>query len=109
MTPKYEIGVVYKKGNRHCLAVAGKTLITFKGGQIQEVRPQAKYEVVRSISVEALCKIWGITLDELDKGTAAYLSPSTEGIKPRPRGSRRRRAADEHAWRNLRLIRLQAG
>lgn len=109
MTPKYEIGVVYKKGNRHCLAVSATTLISFKNGQIQEVRPQAKYEVVRGISVESLCKVWGITLDDLDKATAAYLSPSTEGIKPRPRGSRRRRAADEQAWRNLRLIRLQAG
>ena len=106
---RHEIGVVYKKGSRHCLAVSANTLITFKNGSLSEVKPQAKYDVVRSISVETLCKLWGISLTDLDKGTAKYLAPSTEGIKPRPRGSRRRRAADEHAWRNMRLIRLQAG
>ena len=110
MTPSFEIGVVYKKSGRYCLAVSGNSLITFnKDRKLQEIKPYAKYEVVRSISVEELCKLWGITLDALDKQTAKYLSPSNEGIKPRPRGSRRRRAADEFAWRNLRLTRLQAG
>ena len=85
---RHEIGVVYKKGSRHCLAVGANTLITFKNGSLSEVKPQAKYDVVRSISVETLCKLWGISLDDLDKGTAKYLAPSTEGIKPRPRGSR---------------------
>jgi hypothetical protein len=109
MSPRFEIGVVYKKGSRYCLAVSENTLITFKDGKLQEVRPYAKYDVVRSISVETLCKLWGVSLETLDKQTSKYLAPSNEGIRPRPRGSRRRAAADEALWRNLRLTRLRAG
>lgn len=102
----FEIGVVYKKNGRHFLAVSNKTLITFAKGEMQEVRPYAKYEVVRSISVDELCQQWGVPLDQLDKVTASFLAPATEGLKTRPRGSRRRKVADEFAWRNLRLTRL---
>lgn len=105
----FEIGVVYRKNSRYYLAVSERMLITFKGGQLQEIRPYARYDVVRSISVEELCAKWGITLDHLDEVTARYLAPSAEGVKPRPRGSRRQRAADELAWRSLRTIRLLAG
>lgn len=105
----YEIGVVYRKSGKLYLAVTEKTLISFKDGEMQEVRPQARYEMVRSISCEDLVARWGITLDRLDEVTAAYLAPATEGLKTRPRGSRRQRAADEMAWRDLRTIRLLAG
>lgn len=105
----FEIGVVYRKNSRYYLAVSERMLITFKSGQLQEIRPYARYDVVRSISVEELCGKWGITLDHLDEVTARYLAPSAEGVKPRPRGSRRQRAADELAWRCLRTIRLLAG
>jgi hypothetical protein len=105
----FEIGVVYRKNSRYYLAVSERTLITFKNGQQQEIRPYARYDVVRSISVEELCGKWGITLDFLDEVTSRYLAPSAEGVKPRPRGSRRQRAADELAWRSLRTIRLLAG
>jgi len=106
MPASFEVGVVYRKGSRHFLAVSESTLITFKNGRVHEVKPYARYEVVRSISVEELCSRWGISLDGLDEVTSKYLAPSAEGIKPRPRGSRRRRAADEWAWRDLRTIRI---
>jgi hypothetical protein len=105
----FEIGVVYRKNSRYYLAVSERTLITFKNGTLQEIRPYARYDVVRSISVEELCQRWSITLDCLDEATARYLAPSAEGVKPRPRGSRRQRAVDEMAWRSLRTIRLLAG
>ena len=107
MTTSFEIGVVYRKNSRHFLAVDDKTLITFgKDGSLQEVKPYARYDVVRSISVEELCGVWGITLDRLDQATSSYLAPAAEGLKTRPRGSRRQRAADEFAWRSLRMIRM---
>lgn len=102
----YEVGVVYRKNTRMFLAVSDRTLITWRDGEIQEVRPYAKYDAVRSISVEELCKRWGVDLDHLDTITSKYLAPELEGIHPRPRGSRRRRAVDENAWRNLRMIRM---
>ncbi len=105
---QFEIGVVYRKGSRHFLAVRTDTLITFKDGEVVEVRPHAKYEVVRSISVEEMCGQWGITLDRLDGATASYLAPAADTLKTRPRGSRRSRVADEFAWRHLRTIRLAA-
>lgn len=112
MIPRFEIGVVYRKGTKHCLAVDEDKLVTFRGREAVELRPQVAgaYEVVRSISVDALCTLWEITLEDLDQVTARYLAPAEDGLKTRPRGSRRRRAADELAWRNLRLTRLhQAG
>lgn len=109
MTPRFEIGVVYKKNARYYLAVDEGTLISFRDGELQEVRPQVRYEVVRSIAVETLCNLWGITLDALDEQTAKYLTPTNLEVRSRPRGSRRRRAADEFAWYNLRLTRLAAG
>jgi hypothetical protein len=102
----FEIGVVYRKNGRLHLAVNHKTLITYRNETFSEVRPYQRYDVVRGISVEELCKQWGLELDELDRATAVYLTPSTEGLKTRPRGSRRRRAADQDAWRQLRTIRL---
>ena len=104
--PMFEIGVVYRKNSRLYLAVSERNLITFRNGRAIEVKPYARYEVVRSISVDELCKRWGITIDHLDKSTAQYLAPSPEGIKPRPRGSRRQRVADEFAWKSLRLIKI---
>jgi len=105
----FEIGVVYKKSGRHYLAVTDKVLISFKNGDMQEVRPQARYDVVRSISVDELCSNWGINLDRLDEATSQYLAPPEENLKTRPRGSRRQRAADEEAWKSMRITRLVAG
>jgi len=102
----FEIGVVYRKGTRLFLAVTNKILISFKNSEVFEVKPNQRYESVRSISVEELCKRWGIVLSALDKITTSYLAPPPETLKTRPRGSRRRRAADEDAWRQLRTIRV---
>ena len=102
----FEIGVVYKKNNRFFLAVTDRILVSFREGQPMEVRPHHRYDLVRSISVEKLCAHWGVTLDDLDRVTAAYLAPAPEVVKTRPRGSRRRRAADELAWREFRTMRL---
>ncbi|MCA8923395.1 MAG: hypothetical protein KDD82_16380 [Planctomycetes bacterium] len=105
---KYEVGVVYTRGGCYLLAVSTDTLITFEDGEPREAKPSKRgVEAVRSLSVEQLCTRWGVTLDALDKATAKYLAPSIEGIQPRPRGSRRRRAAaDEFAWKEMRTIRL---
>jgi len=102
----FEIGVVYRKNGRFFLAVSNKVLMTFKDGQPSEVRPYHRYDSVRGVSVEDLCRQWGIKLSDLDAATSKYLAPSEEGLKTRPRGSRRKRAADEHAWRALRTIRV---
>ncbi|MGE0708029.1 MAG: hypothetical protein AB7N76_17535 [Planctomycetota bacterium] len=105
----YEIGVVYRKGKQLFLAVTNRLLITYKDAALQEVKPQARYDVVRGLSVEELCGEWGIPLSELDETTYRYLAPSREGLKTRPRGTRRKAAADEDSWRQLRTIRLVAG
>jgi hypothetical protein len=106
MTPSFEIGVVYRKNGRLHLAVSERDLITFRNGRVVEVKPYNKYEVVRSISVDEICQRWGITIERLDHETSRFLAPSPEGIKPRPRGSRRQRVADEYAWKTLRLIKI---
>lgn len=107
--PLFEIGVVYRKGTRMFLAVSDRTLITLDRGEVQEIRPTTRYDAVRSISVQELCGLWGITLDRLDETVMQYLAPSQERVKTRPRGSRRQRAADELKWRSRRTVRLLAG
>lgn len=103
----YEIGVVYRKGGRLFLAMSERTLITFdKDGELVEVKPVARYDAVRTISVEDLCGRWGITLDHLDEVTQRYLMAQAAEARPRPRGSRRQRVADEFAWKTMRLIRI---
>ncbi len=104
--PMFEIGVVYRKNSKLYLAVSERDLITFRRCRLVEVKPYAKYEVVRAISVEELCGRWGITIEQLDRETPRFLAPSPDGIKPRPRGSRRQRVADEFAWKTLRLIKI---
>ena len=107
--PMFEIGVVYRKNNRHFLAVTNRILISFKKGKAFEVRPNHRYDSVRSISVEELCKQWGVTLRDLDAITTKYLAADPQTLKTRPRGSRRRQAADADAWRALRTIRIHVG
>jgi len=106
VTPPLEIGVVYRKGSKLYLAVTEHELLTFKDGRPVQSMPPQRYEVVRSISVDDLCQRWGITIERLDELTTRYLAPSPAGIKPRPRGARRQRVADEHAWKQLRLMRV---
>lgn len=103
----YEIGVVYQKGGRYHLAVSERTLVTFKNGRVREVRPHTPYEPVRSMSVEELCRAWGIDARRLDELMARYVTPTT--ARTRPRGSsRRERAAAELAWMVLRTRRIAA-
>lgn len=83
-----------------------RVLISFKNREVLEVKPYAKYEVVRHISVDDLCRRWDISVDRLDRQTTSYLSPSPEGVKPRPRGRKGRRFAEDQTWRMRRTIRM---
>ena len=104
--PGFEIGVVYKKGSKYFIAVDAKTLVTCGKGRAAEVRPSTRYDMVRKISVDDLCGHWGITLDQFDVLMCSYIAPSQETAKPRPRGSRRPREADEELWRRHRTGRI---
>ena len=104
--PHYEIGVVYKKNSRLYLAVTDRELISFKKGQQIEVRPYVKYDVVRHLTVTDLCSRWGITTEALDHAAKSYFTPSQQGIKPRPHGSRSLRSTEDQRWRAYRTIRL---
>lgn len=102
----FEVGIVYQKGHLFFIAVSPSALVTFKNGETVEVRPHTTYDMVRSISVEALCERWGITLEKLDEMTAQYLPVPQDSVKPAPRGSRRLRKNDESVWREIRSGRL---
>jgi hypothetical protein len=75
----FEIGFVYRRKDKFFLAVTENVLLTVQAGEFREYRPSARFEVVRNISVERLCRSWGVTSDELDRATAKYLTPSIEG------------------------------
>ena len=75
----FEIGFVYRRKDKYFLAVTENTLLTVQGGEVREYRPSARFEVVRNLSVDRLCRGWGITSADLDQATAKYLTPSIEG------------------------------
>lgn len=104
--PKFEIGVVYKKNSRLYLAVTERELISFKHGKLVEVRPYVRYNALRNVTVNDLCKRWKVSSERLDQATRAYLTPDTEDLKTRPRGTRMQRQYEDIAWRIHRTIRL---
>jgi hypothetical protein len=103
---KHEIGIVYKKGSRLFIAVAESLLVNCEKGLVTEVRPNSKYEAVRSISVEDLCEKWDLSLDQFDVLMTGYLSPSNTDVRSRPRGSRRDKKDDDEYWRRHRTGRI---
>jgi len=71
--PQFEIGMVYRKNSRLHLAVNHHMLITVERGKFKTVKPHVKYEPIRHISVEELCKRWRIDIDTLDALSEHYL------------------------------------
>lgn len=102
----FEVGLVYKKGHLYYIAVSPYILVTFRNGEVVEVRPYSTYDVVRSISVDDLCGRWGIDLSKLDEMTSRYLPVPQDTVKPAPRGSRRLRRNEEGVWKEIRSGRL---
>jgi hypothetical protein len=103
---QFEIGLIYKKSGRLHIAVDPDTLVSCKNGKASKIKPTSKYEVVRSISVEALTESWGITLDAFDKLVGAYLGPPEGCVKARPRGTRRTTQTEEDYWKRSRTGRI---
>lgn len=105
--PEFEIGVVYRKETRHFIAVSDVLLVSCAKGLVTEVKPYGKsYSAVRSISVEALCDRWDISLDQFDLLMDGYLTPPQTSIKPRPRGERRKKGDDDEYWQRHRTGRI---
>lgn len=81
----FEIGVVYKSNDKRLfLAVDRDLLITYVHDVIVECAPLIKPSVARNVSVEKLCRVWRITMDDLDVMSAEYFSPiKTDKVKRR--------------------------
>lgn len=103
----FEVGVVYRDRACWYLAVSERLLITFRNGVLHEVRPRARYDVVRAASVEELCVKWAIPLQRFDAMVLLYLAPSR--TREPGGGGRRRRAVEDEVWRSRRTVRLLAG
>ncbi|MGD9725475.1 MAG: hypothetical protein AB7L09_00430 [Nitrospira sp.] len=103
---KYEIGLVYEKDGHYWIATSETVLVNGEGGDITELRPSTKYDLVRSISVEELCEAWSLSLEQFDGLMSSYLAPSAAEVKSRPRGTRRPKSDDDEFWRRHRTGRI---
>lgn len=80
-SPIFEIGVVYKKNSRYYLAVSERLLVSLRNNKLVEIKPYVRYNVVRQMSVEELCRRWKISLAQIDQISRNYFAPSPAGIK----------------------------
>jgi len=105
--PDYEIGVVYQRGPRYYIAVSTSTLISYKNRNVIEIRPHVQYDMVRSVTVERLCELWEMTIDEFDELMSGYLKPPEMDVRTRPRGLKRGADEEEDFWKKHRTGRFR--
>jgi len=105
--PRFEIGCLYKKkGNsRIFLAITRSKLLSAKKGKLAKTTPKVQYKYRNDLTFEDLCENWGISEKRLDEISKEFM-PSPSVTRARPMGTRRRKAADEFFWRELRLTRI---
>lgn len=89
----YEIGEVYTRDyTRYYLAVSETELMGRYKRSFKVFEPFKRFEVMRTISVEDLCRNWRISIDELDRITKPYFSGRCKdegGLAPRTAARRR--------------------
>ncbi len=71
----YEIGMVYRKGEKYFLAVGRQLILTGNDGKVRSFECNDRFERAKSVSVALLCRTWGISTAELDHITRSYLAP----------------------------------
>ena len=105
--PRFEIGCLYKKKgiSRIFLALTNTTLVSAKKGKITKTIPQVQYRYCNELTFEDLCENWGVSEECIDEITQEYLPPPTVE-RTAPRGCRRRKAADEFFWKELRSAKV---
>lgn len=105
--PRFEIGCLYKKKGigRIFLAISHTKLISVKKGKLTKTAPQAQYKHCNELTFGDLCENWDVSEVRLDEITQEYLPPPVSK-RTAPKGSRRRKAADEFFWKELRSAKL---
>lgn len=107
---EFEVGMTYLKNGKYYLAVGDRRLVTLKDGELTEISPYSRYEPARSLSVEALCKHWGVSLERLDQLTAKFFTPQLcHDASPSYRTAQRRNMFREPSIRTVSLVPRLAG
>jgi hypothetical protein len=100
----YEVGMTYTKSGKFFLAVDSRTLVTFRDGDFIEINPYSRYEPARSLSVESLCRHWGVKIERLDEVSRQYFTPyECHDANPSYRTAQRRNMNRESSIRIIRL------
>jgi len=105
--PYFEIGCIYKKEGKRTLFLATThyELIYTESGVVKKTTPYTQYKYRNDITFDDLCENWGVTEERLDEISKEYM-PTPGVTRTRPKGNRKRRAAEEHDWRELCLARI---
>lgn len=103
---KLEIGVIYKdrKSKKLYLAIHKNKLLTVVKGKDRVSNPKDKLLSVIHVSVDRLCRTWGISLDHLDDLSLKYLKlpkPTQEWFRLPLKKKENKETKDAH-WRQMR-------
>lgn len=100
-----DIGVVYRRGQRLLLALGKRLLVGSQDGELSTYRPRRTDRTAKGITVEALCRSWGVEVSKLDALAREHM--------PRPEPRRRRtrprvpQAQRDYLWKSIRMHRLR--
>jgi len=100
----FEMGVVYRDGERLFLAVASDLLLGYEGKGWYEERPTIRYQAIRNLSVSDLCEHWELASRELDEKLRSYFKPQILSHRRRARTA----SVPNTNWTEFRTFRYSA-
>ena len=82
-----EIGILYQGDKGYYLAIDANRLVTYRRHKfvVKTRRPGDIFYLTHKFSVDDLCKMWKISIEQLDEMSARFLPPVLP-LRPAPKG-----------------------
>jgi len=99
----FNVGITYTAESdynevTYYIAVTEFVLVTYNGSKFSKfTSKRTSRHVEENISVQDLCKLWGIKVSVLDAFMTSYFSPDEQALKEAKRRAKENISADEPA------------